>query len=176
MCTEEKISEPVLVPESELKTIMQSVEDHKKRAQDYYEQLLRLQADFENYRKRAEREKREYFGSGKNSVISELIDVFETVKLAKQMIEKSTNGEAVQQGLHLIEKKLSETLKQHDVVVLIALGEKYDPLLHEVIGVIENDNVEDGTILEEIKSGYKVGERVLKPSIVRVAKKAGDRG
>ncbi|MFH0948738.1 MAG: nucleotide exchange factor GrpE [Elusimicrobiota bacterium] len=165
--------EEICPKEKDEKKLLESVEEQKKKAQDYYEQMLRLKADFENYRKRSEREKREYFESGKNSLITELIDVFETVKLAKGMIEKSANGESVQQGLHLIEKKLLETLKQHDVVAITTMGEKYNPFFHEVVGVIENDDVEEGVILEEIKPGYKIGEKVLKPAMVKIAKKAG---
>ncbi|MDO8734255.1 MAG: nucleotide exchange factor GrpE [Elusimicrobiota bacterium] len=156
---------------SELEVLKQSVDEQKKKAQDYYEQLLRLKADFENYRKRSDSEKREHFEDGKNSLITELIDVFETVKLAKSMIEKSANGESVQQGLHLIEKKLAEILKLHEVTAIISVGEKYNPLLHEVVGVVENDEVEDDIILEEIKAGYKIDDRILKPAIVKIAKK-----
>ncbi|MBI5574615.1 MAG: nucleotide exchange factor GrpE [Elusimicrobia bacterium] len=177
ICREEKLSE--------LEIMRQSVDEQKKKAQDYYEQLLRLKADFENYRKRSDAEKRERFEDGKNSLITELIDVFETVKLAKGMIEKSAteategspslvaNGESVQQGLHLIEKKLAEILKLHEVTAIVSVGEKYDPLFHEVVGIIEKDNAEDGMILDEIKAGYKIGDRVLKPAIVKIAKKHG---
>jgi len=160
--------------------LKQSVDEQKKKAQDYYEQLLRLKADFENYRKRSDSEKREYFEDGKNSLITELIDVFETVKSAKGMIEKSAtegspslgaNGESVQKGLHLIERKLAEILKLHEVTAIMSIGEKYDPLLHEVVGIVENDDVEEGMILDEIKAGYKIGGKILKPSIVKIAKK-----
>ncbi|MFA5779189.1 MAG: nucleotide exchange factor GrpE [Elusimicrobiota bacterium] len=163
ICREEKLSE--------LEILKQSVDEQKKKAQDYYEQLLRLKADFENYRKRSDSEKREHFEDGKNSLITELIDVFETVKLAKGMIEKSANGESVQQGLHLIEKKLAEILKLHEVTAIISVGEKYNPLLHEVVGVVENDEIEDDIILEEIKAGYKIDDKILKPAIVKIAKK-----
>ena len=156
---------------SELEIVKQSVDEQKKKAQDYYEQLLRLKADFENYRKRSDAEKREHFEDGKNSLITELIDVFETVKLAKGMMEKATNGESVHQGLHLIEKKLAEILKLHEVTAIISVGEKYNPLLHEVVGVVENDEVEDDIIVEEIKAGYKIDDKILKPAIVKIAKK-----
>ncbi len=156
---------------SELDILKQSVDEQKKKAQDYYEQLLRLKADFENYRKRSDAEKREHFEDGKNSIITELIDVFETVKLAKGMMEKATNGESVQQGLHLIEKKLAEILKLHEVTAIVSVGEKYNPLLHEVVGVVENDGIEDDIIVEEIKAGYKIDDKILKPAIVKIAKK-----
>jgi len=156
---------------SELEILKQSVDEQKKKAQDYYEQLLRLKADFENYRKRSDSEKMEHFEDGKNSLITELIDVFETVKLAKGMMEKATNGESVKLGLHLIEKKLAEILKLHEVRAIISVGEKYNPLLHEVVGVIEKDDLEEGLILDEVKAGYKIGDKILKPAIVKIAKK-----
>lgn len=173
---------------SELEILKQSVEEQKKKAHDYYEQLLRLKADFENYRKRSDAEKMGHFEDGKNSLITELIDVFETVKSAKGMIEKSateategsprgrspslgTNGESVKFGLHLIEKKLAEILKLHEVTAITSVGEKYNPLLHEVVGVIEKDAAEDGIILDEVRAGYKIGDKILKPAIVKIAKK-----
>lgn len=182
LCRETKLSE--------LDILKQSVDEQKKKAQDYYEQLLRLKADFENYRKRSDSEKREHFEDGKNSLITELIDVFETVKLAKGMIEKSAteategspcggspslgaNGESVQQGLHLIERKLAEILKLHEVTAIISVGEKYNPLLHEVVGIIEKDDAEEGVILDEVRAGYKIGDKILKPAIVKIAKKRG---
>ena len=181
ICREATEGSPVVGNKlSELEILKQSVDEQKKKAQDYYEQLLRLKADFENYRKRSDAEKREHFEDGKNSLITELIDVFETVKLAKGMIEKSAtegspslgaNGESVQQGLHLIEKKLAEILKLHEVTAIISVGEKYNPLLHEVVGVVENDEVEDDIIVEEIKAGYKIDDKILKPAIVKIAKK-----
>ena len=168
ICTEKKLLESV----EEQKTVMrQSIEEEKRKTQDYYEQLLRLNADFENYRKRVEKEKREHFEYGKNSLMTELIDVFETVKLAKSMIEKSTSSESVQEGLHLIEKKLAEILKLHNVVTVATLGEKYNPFFHDVVGVVENNDVEEDVILEEIKAGYKIDDKIFKPAMVKIAKK-----
>ncbi|MDD5686237.1 MAG: nucleotide exchange factor GrpE [Elusimicrobia bacterium] len=172
--TEDKKSNEELYREekvSELEILRQSLSEHKKQAEIYYEQILRIKADFENYRKRSEKEKKEFFEDGKNSTIMELLDIFETVKLAKTMIEKVNSSESIQEGLQHIEKKLSEILKKHNVVQIATIGEKYDPMLHDIIGVLEQENVEDGIIIEEVKSGYKIGDRVLKPAIVKTAKK-----
>ncbi|MEW6556956.1 MAG: nucleotide exchange factor GrpE [Elusimicrobiota bacterium] len=167
---------------AELEILKQSVDEQKKKAESYYEQLLRLKADFENYRKRVEKEKKIFFENGKNSTLLELIDVFETVKLAKSMIEKSNNHESVQEGLHHIEKKLEDILKQHNVTQIKTIGEKFNPLFHEVVGVIEKvadgnecaEDSKDGIILEELKSGYKIGENVLKPAMVKISKQTND--
>ncbi|MFH1541125.1 MAG: nucleotide exchange factor GrpE [Elusimicrobiota bacterium] len=166
----EKPLKSILISESELEIMRQSIEEQKKNTQDYYEQLLRLKADFENYRTRSEKEKKQHFEDGKKFLIIELIDVFETVKLAKGMIEKSASGESIREGLHLIENKLSEILKLHDIATIITVGEKFNPLFHEVVGVIEKDDVEEGVILEELRAGYEMAGKVFKPAMVKIAK------
>lgn len=156
---------------SELEILKQSIEEQKQRAELYYEQILRLKADFENYRRRVEKEKKDFYEDGKNSTIMELLDIFETVKLAKNMIEKTDSSESVHEGLHHIEKKLSEILKRHNVMQITTVGEKFNPLFHDIVAVVEQEDAEDGVILEEVKAGYKIGEKVLKPAMVRTAKK-----
>ncbi|OGS43470.1 MAG: nucleotide exchange factor GrpE [Elusimicrobia bacterium RIFOXYD2_FULL_34_15] len=163
LCREEKISE--------LEILKQSIEEQKKIVQDYYNQLLHSKADFENYRKRVEKERKEIYEDGKSALILELVDVFETVKIAKNMIETAQNNESIREGLHLIEKKLQETLSYHKVDKIQTIGEKFDPLFHDVIGVVEKEDCEDDIIVEEIKSGYKIGNRILKPSMVKICKK-----
>ncbi|OGS34468.1 MAG: nucleotide exchange factor GrpE [Elusimicrobia bacterium RIFOXYC2_FULL_34_12] len=164
LCREEKISE--------LEILKQSVDEQKKLVKSYYEQLLTLKADFENYRKRIEKQKKEIYEEGKSSLIIELIDVYETVKIAKKMIEVAKNHESVQEGLHLIEKKLHEMLNSHKVDKIATIGEKFNPLLHDVVGVVEKDDIEDDMIIEEVKSGYKIGNKIIKPAIIKISKKA----
>ncbi|MBN1383962.1 MAG: nucleotide exchange factor GrpE [Elusimicrobia bacterium] len=155
---------------SELEILKQSLEEYKASVKEYSDQLLYQKADFANYRRRVEKEKREFFEDGKNSLIMELIDVFETVKLAKDMIEKAKDSESIHKGLHHIEKKLEDILKQHKVIQIATVGEKSDPHFHDIVGVVEKENVEEGIILEEVKAGYKIGNKVLKPAMVRTAK------
>jgi len=152
---------------SELEILKQSLEGQKKF---YLSQILSLQADFENYRKRTEREKGELIKYGRNLLITEMIDIYETVQLAKKMIENAENNIAVLDGLEHIEKKVSEILKQNNVTVIPTVGEKFNTLFHEVVGVIEKGDVEDGTILEEVRPGYKIDDRVLRTAMVKIAK------
>lgn len=167
LCREEKVSE--------LEILKQSLEECRAKAKEYGDQILYQKADFANYRKRVEKEKIEFFEDGKNSLIMELVDVFDTVKLAKDMIEKAKDNESIHKGLHHIEKKLEEILKQHKVVQITTVGEKSDPHLHDIVGVIEKEDIEEGTILEEIKPGYKIGNKVLKPAMVKTAKKTAQK-
>jgi len=152
---------------SELEILKQSLEEQKR---SYLSQILRSQADFENYRKRTEREKGELIKFGRNLLITEMIDIYETVQLAKKMIENAENNIAVLDGLEHIEKKVSEILKQNNVTAVPSLGEKFNTLFHEVVGVIEKDDAEDGTILEEVRPGYKIDDRVLRTAMVKIAK------
>jgi len=152
---------------SELEILKQSLEEQKN---GYLSQILRLQADFENYRKRTEREKGELIKYGRNLLITEMIEIYETVQLARKMIQNAENNDAVLDGLEHIEKKVSEILKQNNVTAVQSLGKKFDTLYHEVVGVIEKDGAEDGTIIEEVRPGYKIDDRVLRTAMVKIAK------
>jgi len=162
LCREEKLSE--------LEILKQSLDDQKKAINEYGNKLLRLQADFENYRKRTEREKGELITYGRNLLISEMIDIYETVRLAQKMIREAENNDAVLNGLEHIEKKVLEILKQNKVTMVPCLGQKFDTLYHEVVGVVEKNDVEDGIILEELRPGYKIDDRVLRTAMVKIAK------
>jgi len=121
---------------SELEILRQSFEEKKKLADSYYDQLLRLKAEFDNYRKRIEKEKEELVEFGKQ----------ELHKQFKQVLEK--------EGL----KKLK------------VQGEKFDPNLHHAVEYQESDKHKDNEILKEIRPGYLLHERVIRPAMVVVAK------
>ena len=152
---------------SELEILKQSLVEQKNV---YLSQILRQQADFENYRKRVEKEKGELIKYGRNLLIADMIDIYETVQHAVKMIKNTGNDGGVLAGLEHIEKKVSEILRQNNVVKMNTVGEKFDTLLHEAVGVIEKEGADDGTILEELRPGYKIDDRVLRTAMVKIAK------
>ena len=152
---------------SELEILKQSL-DEQKAASD--EKILRLSADFDNFRKRTERQKIEYIEFGKNQLIAEIIEIYETVQAASGMVGESENNKAVKDGLGHIEKNIFEILKRHNVIPMETVGARFDPMRHEVIEVVENSGVEEGTIIEEVRAGYMIDDRVLKPAIVKITR------
>jgi molecular chaperone GrpE len=173
---EEKPTEPVLDVRlenklSELEILRQSFEEKKKLADSYYDQLLRLKAEFDNYRKRIEKEKEELIKFGKEELVVKLLDILDSLDLALTSIKDEKNEhKSIREGVELIHKQFREVLEKEGVKKLEVQGEKFDPNLHYAVEYQESDKHKDNEILEEIRPGYLLCERVIRPAMVVVAK------
>ena len=130
------------------------------------DRLARLQAEFENARKRAERDRisdRDY-ATGK--VVENFLPVMDNFELA---LKSKSSEEQLRAGVELIVKQMEEILRQMQVVPVPAVGEPFDPRQHEALGSVDRDDLPDQYVAEEIRRGYKLRERLLRPSLVRVA-------
>jgi molecular chaperone GrpE len=133
------------------------------------DRLARLQAEFENARKRAERERiadRDY-ATGK--VIDQFLPVVDNFDLA---LTAKASPEQLRSGVELIVKQMEEILRQLQVTPIPAVGEPFDPRLHEALGSVDRDDMPDQHVAEEVRRGYKLRERLLRPALVRVAHNA----
>ena len=130
------------------------------------DRLARLQAEFENARKRAERERTEFRDYATGSVVEQFLPVVDNFELALK-----SNGSAAQlrHGVELIVKQMEEILRQLQVSQVVTVGEAFDPRLHEALGTVDRDDVPDQHVAEEIRRGYRLRERLLRPALVRVA-------
>jgi len=173
---EEKPQEPVLDVRlenklSELEILRQSFEEKKKLADSYYDQLLRLKAEFDNYRKRIEKEKEELIKFGKEELVVKLLDILDSLDLALSSTKDEKNEhKSIREGVELIHKQFREVLEKEGVKKLEVQGEKFDPNLHYAVEYQESDKHNDNVILEEIRPGYLLYERVIRPAMVVVAK------
>jgi molecular chaperone GrpE len=130
------------------------------------DRLARLQAEFDNARKRAEREKAEYREYAVGAVIEKFLPVMDNFELA---LKSTGSTEQLRQGVELIVKQMEGVLEQFGVRPVEAVGEPFDPRLHEALGTVERDDMPDHHVAEEIRRGYRHKERLLRPSLVRVA-------
>jgi molecular chaperone GrpE len=129
------------------------------------DRLARLQAEFENARKRSERERQEFRDYAAGSVVEQFLPVLDNFELAL----KSTGSEdQLRSGVELIVKQMEEVLRQMQVIAIPAVGEAFDPRLHEALGSVERDDLPDQHVAEEIRRGYRLRERLLRPALVRV--------
>ena len=129
------------------------------------DRLARLQAEFENARKRAERERAEFREFATGSVAEQFLPVLDNLELAL----KSTGSVAqLRSGVGLIVKQMEEVLEKMQVKAVPTVGEAFDPRFHEALGTVERDDLPDQHVAEEIRRGYKVRERLLRPALVRV--------
>lgn len=142
----------------------------KARSDDYYRRLQYLQADFENYRKRAEKEMGEVKRMGNERLLSDLLLVNDELELALQRAREKNESPALLEGVSMVHKRLQGLMTKEGVQRITGVGSKFSPDLHDAALRVPSDN-EEGTIVEEIRPGYLLKGRVLRPSIVKVAEK-----
>jgi molecular chaperone GrpE len=130
------------------------------------DRLARMQAEFENARKRAEREKTEFRDHVTGSVVEQFLPVLDNFELA---LKSTGSAQQLRSGVTLIMKQMEEILEKMQVRAIPAVGESFDPRVHEALGAVERDDVPDQHVAEEIRRGYKIRERLLRPALVRVA-------
>jgi len=143
----------------------------KKKLEELKDRYLRLAAEFDNFRKRIEKEKQEIYKYGAQNLFRQLLQfdsIFETV--LKQM-EKSPSPEIIHQGVELLKKEFTKFLEENGVKRIETIGKKFDPAVHEATGVVETDKYEEGEIVEEEQPGYVFHDIVLKPPVVKIAKR-----
>jgi molecular chaperone GrpE len=133
------------------------------------DRLARMQAEFENARRRAEREKVEFRDHVTGSVVEHFLPVLDNFELA---LKSAGSVEQLRSGVSLIVKQMEEALQKLQVSAIPTLGESFDPRVHEALGSVERDDVPDQHVAEEIRRGYKIRERLLRPALVRVAHNA----
>jgi len=127
---------------------------------------LRALADFENYRRRVEREREQAAKRDKRELLVVLLDLADNFVGALAHINDSP--ESVVAGLHTIQRRLASALKAQGVTPFESVGQSFDPGVHEAIGTVESDEQEAGTVLDELSRGYYWGDEVLRPARVRV--------
>ena len=147
------------------------VKNEKSRAEDLFKRLQYLQADFENYRRRTEKDMEDAKRFGNERLLSDLLVVNDEMELALDKARQSGENPVFLEGLEMILKRISIVLSKEGVERIPGVGTKYTPDLQEAALKVPSEE-EDGTIVEEIRSGYTLKGRVLRPSIVKVAEKA----
>lgn len=145
-------------------TEVQRLKEELRREHDT---LLRTLADFDNYRRRIERDRAGAARSGKRDVILSLLEVLDGFDRALNHIDDAPSS--VAQGVQAIHRNLLGVLERHGVTRFDSLGEPFDPRFHDAIGTVESDEVESGTVADELQRGYRWGDEVLRPARVRVA-------
>jgi len=143
------------------------VERLKEEVRREHDMYLRALADFDNYRRRVERERSAAARSGKREILLSLLDVLDGFDRARQHLDEAPSS--VSEGLQLLHRKLLGLLEAQGVTPLQSLGETFNPELHDAIGSFQSEEFEPGTVADEVQRGYRWGDDVLRPARVRVA-------
>jgi molecular chaperone GrpE len=165
---EESAPEELLTPE-EVAELRQQLEAAQQEAAENMDGWQRAQAEFINYRKRIEREHTKIYEDAVVRVINHFLEVLDDLDLALNNSSIDNEGAEWAAGIELIYRKLLTILENEGVEIMEAEGQTFDPNLHEAISQEESPDHESGQIIEVIKNGYIIGERVLRPAVVRVA-------
>ena len=160
--------------ETEAKSSFEEVADEKERLtaelQEINDRYLRLYAEFENYKKRVNKDKEEIFKYGNESLLYDLLPVIDNLEMALKHATNSVS-EGLVQGVEITLKELRRTLEKFGLSPIEATGKPFEPLVHHAMTQVARDDVDEKTVVEEFRRGYMFRDKVLRPSLVAVSKK-----
>ena len=162
----ESVSAEKTLP-AEATGVSQEDYDRAKAERDsLLDRLARLQAEFENARKREARERNEFRDFAVAGAVEQFLPVLDNFQLA---LKSSGSAEQLRAGVELIVKQMEEALRSLNVQPIEAVGAEFDPRVHEAIEMVEKPDVPDHQVFDEVRRGYRIKERLLRPAMVRVA-------
>jgi len=177
---EGKDSLPLNEEETEAKepeAVEETPSDEKERLaaelQELNDKYVRLYAEFENYRKRINKDKEELVKYGNESLIYELLPVIDNLELALKHASNNIS-EGLVQGVEITLKELQKTLEKFGLSTIDATGKPFDPSIHHAMTQVEREDMEENIVVEEFRKGYMLRDKVLRPSLVAVSKKPAE--
>ena len=168
---EPKAASTVSLPAEEYEKLQQAV----KEAATYKDQLQRLAAEFDNAKKRLEREKQEHAKWATESLILALLPIIDSFDAALQNLKHHDEKDPVVTGVKLINRQLHELLTREGAERLQTLGQPFDPERHEAIQQVESHDQPEHSVVEEIQAGYLLRGRLIRPALVKIVKKPEER-
>lgn len=141
--------------------------DVERQRDEYYDLLLRTRAEFDNYRKRVERERQEWTNAAAADFLRDLLPLVDDLERA---LGADSSGGAYRKGVELIHKQLLDLLAKRGARPIEAVGADFDPHIHQAVTHEHVEGARDGEVVEELRRGYMLGDRLLRPAMVKVAK------
>jgi len=161
--TEAQVEEPV---SAEVEALKKQLEESEASVSEFKDSWMRSQAEFQNYKKRVERDNDMMRASMKGDIVKRILPVLDDLERA---LQNRPADESWANGIELIVRKFQTTLESEGVKRIEAEGKEFDPNFHEAISNEPNDEVESGHVIAIVQNGYMLGERVIRPALVRVA-------
>jgi molecular chaperone GrpE len=162
---QETVSEAVAEP----LTLEEQLTAVQAEADDYKDRWLRSQAEFANARKRMDKQRLDTYSNATANVIDKLLPIVDDFERAMENLPAEIDGHSWLEGIQLVQRKLFATLENFNVKPIEAIGELFDPNLHEAITQEPTDEFESGVVCRVLQTGYRIGDRVIRPSLVVVA-------
>jgi len=156
--------------ESEAEELKKKVEAKEKEAKENYDRLLRTAADFENFKKRAAREKEDWTKFANEDLMKSILPFIDNLERAVNHAEKVVDTGVLIEGIKLTLQQILQTLSKFGLSPFESVGKPFDPALHEAMLVVETDQYEPNQVMEELQKGYLLNGRLLRPASVSVSK------
>jgi len=137
----------------------------------FYDKYVRAHAEFENVRKRLEKDKNDFVKYANEGMITEFLPIIDNLEIAEKHIKEAKDFGAVTKGVDMIQVQIQAFLKDIGLERMKTVGEKFDPHVHEAVETEESKDKDDGLISAELKPGYKLNGRLLRPAMVKIVKK-----
>ncbi len=153
-------------PKTEVDILNAKIEEQKQELDDREDRIKRLMAEFENFKKRSDKERTGMYNSVMGDVVLKLLPVLDNLEKA---VESTTQDEQYKSGIELVMKQFKEVLSSNGVKEIEAVGQPFDPSLHEAVSLVEDSSLGVKIVKEEYRKGYIIGDRVLRHSLVVVA-------
>jgi molecular chaperone GrpE len=157
--------------EKEIEELRTKLEEKEKEVKEVYDRLLRVAADFENYKKRAAKEKEEWTKFANEDLLKAILPFIDNLQRAINHAETVADTGVMIEGVRLTLQQILQTLNKFGLVPFESVGKIFDPAMHEAMLVVESDQHEPNRVVEEFQKGYLLNDRLLRPATVSVSKR-----
>ncbi|HXH04087.1 MAG TPA: nucleotide exchange factor GrpE [Candidatus Competibacteraceae bacterium] len=158
---------------AEIEVLRKELEDSKAKSEQHWNLYLTAEAEMQNVRRRAERDKQDAHRYALEKFIGELLPVKDSLELGIAAAQDTVDVQKLREGSELTLKMLAATIEKFGVKELNPLGEKFDPALHQAVAMQPSDQAEPNTVLQVIQKGYLLNDRLVRPALVIVARGSG---
>lgn len=155
---------------------LSALKEKAAKADEYLDKMLRMQADFDNRRKRQDREKLDFIKFANEGLIASLLNVMDDFERAIDSAKNSDDAKALLAGIEMIRRHFQATLEDYGLKKIDPKGQPFDPEKHEAIAHIEDDGHPENIVLEVMRKGYELNGKVLRPAVVKVSKNKTEEG
>jgi molecular chaperone GrpE len=164
-------SKPKKRVSKKIETLQESLKAEQSKSEDYLKRLKYLQADFENYRRRVERDLQDMTQHSNERLVANIVTILDDLENAISAGKTTKNKGSLLEGVEMVYKKLDKLLEKEGLQRIESVGKPFNPNLHEVLMQIPTDKYEEGTVIEEVRKGFKFKGRIIRPSVVKLATK-----
>ena len=161
-------SNEIIVLKDKIIALEKELDDSKEKEEDVYARLLRLSAEFDNYKKRTTREKEALYIDATVDTLKEILPIVDNFERALS-VKNCDDVAVLKKGLDMVYRQFIETLTQIGVETIDAVGNEFDPNLHNAVIHVEDENYGSNEVVEELQKGYKIKDKIIRHSYVKVA-------